>query len=146
MQPFRFRLEKVLEWRRTQLELEEENYRRHTAVLAEIDRRRAELEASGIAAEQVLRAWNPVSAGELEALGHFRVHVRAKEIEMLVPRAEAQRRLAAQEAVLLEARRRLRLLEKLKERKLSQWRAAAAKELDEMAAEAYLATWDKRKT
>lgn len=141
MTPFRFRLQKVLEWRRAQLDLEQANYRRHAAILAGLDRQVAELQAAGSSAERLVRSWNPVAGGELDALGSFRVHVKQRETEMAVPRAEARKRLAAQHAVLLEARRRLRLLERLQERRLAEWRAALDKEIDETAAEAYLANW-----
>lgn len=145
MAPFKFRLERVLEWRRTQLQLEEDNFRKQHAILAGLDRQYAELEAAGTQAEQVVRAWNPVAAGDLEALGSFRLHIKAREMETAVPRNEARRRLAAQHAVMLEARRRVRLLEKLKERSLAQWRAARDKELEDMASESYLAGWARRR-
>jgi hypothetical protein len=48
MTAFRFRLQKVLDWRHTQLELEEARYRQAIAAVAEIDRARATLAAEGI--------------------------------------------------------------------------------------------------
>jgi hypothetical protein len=42
---------------------------------------------------------------------------------------------------MLEARRWLRLLEKLKERRYAEWSAAAANELEETASESYPARW-----
>jgi hypothetical protein len=144
MTGFHFRLDKVLEWRRKQLELEENNFRRQQAIVADLDRKRDQLKASETAAETQVRAWNPVDGGELDALGSFRFYVKAQEMEMAVPRAEAQRRLAAQQAVMLEARRRLRLLERLKERRLAEWKEANNKELEELASESYLAQWNHR--
>ncbi len=144
MKSFHFRLEKVLEWRRTQLELEENNFRKQVAALAELDRQAAEIEAAGKRSESIVRAWNPVAGSELEALDRFRLHVKNRELEMQVPREEARRRLAAQQQVMLEARRRLRLLEKLKERRLAEWRAECNKELEEMASESFLARWTGR--
>jgi flagellar export protein FliJ len=141
---FHFPLEKVLEWRRTQLELEEANFRKQMAALAELDRQAAEIEASGKRTEALVRAWNPVAGGDLEALDRFRQHVKTRELEMQVPRQDARRRLAAQQQVMLEARRRLRLLEKLKERRRAEWQAACAKELEEMASESFLARWAGR--
>ena len=93
----------------------------------------------------MVRAWNPVASGDLEALGSFRLHIKAREMETAVPRNEARRRLAAQHAVMLEARRRVRLLEKLKERSLAEWRAGRDKELEDMASESYLAGWARRR-
>ena len=144
MTDFRFRLQRVLDWRRNQLELEEIQYRRQLAALAELDRRRAELEESGRNAERQVREWNPLAAGELEALGDFRLYVKHKQQEMVSPRIEACKQLERQHGVMLEARRRLRLLELLKERQLAQWRGARDKDLEETAAESYLAKWQRQ--
>jgi hypothetical protein len=47
-------------------------------------------------------------------------------------------------SVMLEARRRFRLLERLKERRLAEWRLALDKDLQELASESYLAGWARR--
>jgi hypothetical protein len=57
---------------------------------------------------------------------------------------ECQNELAARQAVMLEARRRCRLLERLKERRWAEWQSAAGRELDELAADSYLAQWARR--
>ena len=57
MTTFRFPLQKVLDWRKTQLELEEARFQRQLAALAAIDRAYAEMEASGIRAEVEVRRW-----------------------------------------------------------------------------------------
>jgi flagellar export protein FliJ len=141
MSPFRFPLQKVLDWRRTQLELEEIQFRQQAASLAGLDQASAQLSSAGNTAEQQVRDWNPVAGGELAALGSFRLHVKMKVTELAVPRAECRKELGRQENVMLEARRRLRLLERLKDRRLAEWRAARDKELEDLASEAYLAKW-----
>src|ERR1041384_4408397 len=102
MNAFRFPLDKVLEWRRTQLELEEMQYRRQLAMLAEMDRQSAELDKASQATERGVREWNPLFAGELEALGGFRLHVQRKQSEMLVSRAEFRKQIDRQQALMLE--------------------------------------------
>ena len=52
-----------------------------------------------------------------------------------------QKRPARQDG---EARRRFRLLERLKQRRLEDWRLAGDKELEELASESYLARWTGR--
>jgi hypothetical protein len=143
MSTFRFRLQKVLEFRKTQLNLEEAQYRRQIEALAAIDRKRDEIEASGADAERVVRAWNPVCGDDLAALGEFRTHVRNQELELVAPRAECVKQLDAQHHRLLEARRRLRLLERLEIRRRSEWQAARDKELEVLASECYLAGWSE---
>jgi hypothetical protein len=145
MIPFRFRLQKVLDWRRTQLELEEIKFKRQTAALADLDRARAELEAAGVKAEVQVRDWSPLSGCDLAALGSFRLHIKLKEREIATRRAECQGKLDAQQRVMLEARRRCRLLERLKERRLAEWELAQNRELEQLATESYLAQWSQRR-
>jgi hypothetical protein len=45
---------------------------------------------------------------------------------------------------MLEARRRSRLLDRLRERRLEEWEATRDKELDEIASESYLAQWNRQ--
>jgi len=143
MTSFRFRLERVLELRRTQLEVEEAGYRERAAELAALDRSRAEVEAAGIRAEIEVREWSPVSGHELAALGSFRLHVRAREADLAVRRMACVRKLDEQRKAMLEARRRCRLLERLRERRLEEWQAESNRELEELAAESYLARWGR---
>jgi hypothetical protein len=145
MKTFQFPLEKALDWRRVQLELEEARYKQQVASLAGLDRRRAEVEASGIRAEIQVREWSPIAAGDLSALGNFRLHVKAEESKIARSRSEAAQKLAEQQKCMLEARRRCRLLERLKERRLAEWTAGRDRELDEIAAESYLARWSRRR-
>src|SRR5262249_13848379 len=119
----------------------EMNYRRHAAILAQVDRQAAEVRESGSTAEREVRAWKPVAGLELDSLGAFRRHVKGKEAELAATRAEAIKRLAAQQTVLLESRRKVRLLERLKDRRLAEWRAALDKETEETTSESYLALW-----
>jgi hypothetical protein len=144
MNSFRFPLQKVLDWRRTQLELEDLRFRQQSAAMADLDRASARLNASGSTAERQVRIWNPLAGGELAALGSFRLHVKLKETELAVPRAECRKELGRRESVMLEARRRLRLLERLRERRLAEWCEARDKELEDLASEAYLAKWKRR--
>lgn len=141
MTSFRFPLKRVLDWRNTQLELEEAKYKQQAASLAELDRTRAEIEAEGIRAEIQVREWSPVTSGDLSALATFRVRVKSREAQIAAKRVECAHKLAEQQKVMLEARRRCKLLERLEERRLAEWRAARDKELDELAAESFLAKW-----
>ena len=144
MIPFRFPLENVLEWRRTQLELEEDKFRQETAALAELDRLRAETEAAGVKAELQVRHWRPVTGRDLGALDEFRRSVESNRKELTALRAQRLKSLAAQQSALMESRRRCRLLERLKERRFEEWRLAAARELEELASDSYLARWNRR--
>jgi hypothetical protein len=140
---FQFRLGKALEWRQTQLEMEEVQFKREVAKLAEMDRQRDELRASARRAESRVREWESVTGSDLTALAEFRLHVKEREREMAVQRAQQLQRIAARQASMLEAQRRCRLLERLRERRLEEWRGAEGRELDELASESFLASWNR---
>jgi hypothetical protein len=145
MKAFQFPLAKALDWRRIQLELEEARYKQQLASLAGLDRQRAEVEASGIRAEIQVREWSPIAAGDLSALGNFRLYIKSQESEIARRRFEAAQKLAEQQKLMLEARRRWRLLDRLKDRRLAEWTTGRDREIEQIAAESYLARWHRRK-
>lgn len=143
MNSFRFPLQKVLDWRTSQLELEEIRYKQQLAALAALDTERAGWQAAASKAETQVREWSPLAGGDLAALGNFRLNVKEREKEIDVRRLECQKRLEAQQNVMLEARRRCRLLEKLKEQRLAEWQSARDHQLDEQASESFLSKWGR---
>ena len=145
MKAFQFPLAKALDWRRIQLELEEARYKQQIASLAGLDQQRAEVEASGIRAEIQVREWSPIAAGDLSALGNFRLYIKSQESEIARRRFEAAQKLAEQQKLMLEARRRWRLLDRLKDRRLTEWTTGRDREVEQIAAESYLARWHRRK-
>jgi len=141
---FQFPLQRALEWRRTELQLAEARLHQQLAELAELDRARAELEAAGIRTEVEVREFNPLAGRDLTALGSFRLLIKVREKEIAGRRVECRRELAARRAGLSEARRRCRLLERLKERRWTEWQLARDRELEELASDSYLAQWNRR--
>jgi flagellar export protein FliJ len=139
MTSFRFRLEKVLQWRRKQLEVEEAKYQQRVREAAELEAERSRIEAAGIGAEAQVRAWSPLTGNDLASLANYRKYVVAQEQQIAVRHAEARKRSEAQRETMLEARRHCQLLERLRERRMAEWQAAADKELEEIAAESHLA-------
>jgi flagellar export protein FliJ len=139
MTAFHFRLEKVLQWRRNQSELEEARYQQRIRETAELEAARSRMEAAGIGAETQVRAWSPVTGSDLAALANYRKYVAAQGQQIALRYAEARQRAEAQQKAMLEARRRCQLLERLRERRLAEWQAAADKELEQIAAESHLA-------
>src|SRR5438105_7732212 len=133
MTAFRFPLQKVLDWRRTQLELEEIRFKQQLAALADLDRARQELQPAAGKAEAQVRDWIPLTGGDLAALGSFRLDLKQKDRDIAARRVQCQQSLETQQGVMLEARRRSRLLERLKDSRQAEWQAARDHELDELA-------------
>jgi hypothetical protein len=145
MTTFKFPLQKALDWRRTQLEVAEARTQEQLAALAAIDQARAELDAMGQRTEVEVRQFAPLDGSHLGALGTFRLAIRARGRDLVARRAECEKELAVRQSAVLEARRRCRLLERLKERRWAEWHKAAERELDELAADSYLAHWARRR-
>ena len=144
MKSFQFPLQKVLDWRRTEMALAEAHLERQLAALAELDRRRAELQAAGIRTALEVHRFHPLAGRDLAALESFHLLVNVRGTEIAKRRVECQRELAVLQAGLLEARRRCRLLERLQERRWTEWQAARDRELEEMASDSFLARWNRR--
>jgi flagellar biosynthesis chaperone FliJ len=146
MSAFQFPLEKVLNWRRTQLEIEQAKLQRLVAQRNALDRVRAELDAASVQTESEVRRWGSIAGGDLAALSAFRRHVSVKEREIAGHRAECEKAIGEQRRVMLEAQRRCRLLERLRERRHTDWQVAVDRDLEQMATESYLARWTRERS
>jgi flagellar export protein FliJ len=143
MTSFHFRLQKVLDLRRTQLETEESRFKQQLAALAGLDSERAGWAAAGSRAETQVRDFNQLAGCDLTALGHFRLTVKQQQREIDARRLACQKGIEAQQAAMLEARRRCRLLERLKERRLAEWTCGRDHELEQLASESFMAKWGR---
>ncbi|MGA2136248.1 MAG: hypothetical protein ABSH50_28490 [Bryobacteraceae bacterium] len=141
MRAYVFSLGRVLSWRRTELELEENRLRRMAAVLLELDHAAHRLELARERAEQAVRQAPSTQAADLWALAAYRDRLLAESRTLAERRKIAEAQLAAQRRKLLEAQRQCRLLEKLDQRRREEWRAEADREAESLAAETFLAGW-----
>src|SRR4051794_11733612 len=97
MNAFRFSLQKVLEFRRRQLELAEARYKQQLAVVSDLDRQRSEIEAEGTTAEIEVRQWGGIAGCDLAALGRFRMRVKSEQSRIAGQRVEAAKEVAARQ-------------------------------------------------
>lgn len=142
MQSFHFRLEKVLAWRRTELELEQYRMRLLCVELEQIEQSRARLTAERVVAHhEILRA-RRIDGAELNAHAARLVYFDGQERALLRRRREQEQLIAEAHKRLLEAQRRLRLLEKLKAGRHAQWKTELNREIEAFAAESHLARWN----
>ncbi len=141
MKTFRFRLQRVLNWRRQQLELVEATIERIHAELRNLDASRRRLQKSLWESELQIREPRVLEGSELGALARYQRFVKARQATLLEERKQCEVRLAEQRQKLEEARRRVRLLEKLQQRRLAEWKAEAAKEMEGLAGELSLAAY-----
>ncbi|MGQ9633804.1 MAG: hypothetical protein ACUVXB_06110 [Bryobacteraceae bacterium] len=141
MRKFQFRLERVLGWRKTQLELEEYRLRQLSAELEAIERHKARLATDRTLTERRLLALPQIDGQELAAHSAYLAALQRQEKQMEVRRQQQQRLIEAQHQRVTEARRQCRLLERLKARAWSAWQAEYDREIETLATEAHLARW-----
>ena len=144
MQRFQFRLQRVLQWQERVCRLEEDKLRTCVADVAETEERLARHAAECIAIEQEFSSQQTLAPPDLQALAAFR---RKAVTDVQLLEQERQRRQAALDAQrqkLLAERRRLQIIEKLRERALQEYTRAVDRELEALSHESYLSTWASR--
>ncbi|HVN05698.1 MAG TPA: hypothetical protein VMT86_14850 [Bryobacteraceae bacterium] len=141
MATFQFRLERVLEWYRTQLQVEENRLAGCLAALNRVQERIARLEAECLSVEREVIASASLTARDLAALGLYRLQSRKQAALMEEERARRESAQREQTNAVQRAQRRVRLVEKLRERRLSEHLYTEDRALETLAAEAYLSKW-----
>jgi flagellar export protein FliJ len=130
MKAFRFRLDRVLDWRRTELDMEETRLKQLHAELAALALEKTALEgARDDACRSVLESAS-VSGADLQLLSGYNAAVKRLSARLDEKRRTSEQATLAQQQKLLEARRRLRLLENLKDRRLTEWKYETERQMD----------------
>ncbi len=136
---FRFRLSKVLEWYERQYEIEaarlQQSIDRVASALRELELHRERREES----ERQMLRMESLRGDDLRAQELHRARARMEEVRLLQACQTAEKQVETQRVMTLSAQRRLRLVEKLRERKRSEFDYLAARELEEIGADSYLA-------
>lgn len=144
MQTFRFRLAKVLEWYTRQYELEERRMTVCLAALADVKTAIAALLAERLSVERDVISRISIPAREFAALGLYRLGAKKRELDLNVARERCETEVEAQRLKLQAAERRVRLIEKLRERRVAEYVYAETRELEELASDAFFAKWAAR--
>jgi hypothetical protein len=98
---------------------------------------RTEIEISGAR----LRPAGWALGVELEALDRFRRHADVEDLRLQRKRAECEQRMIAQTKVVTAKEREVKVLEHLREKRLTAWTAELDREIEQQASEAFLARW-----
>jgi ATP-dependent Clp protease ATP-binding subunit ClpA len=142
MRRFAFSLERVREWREKQLAVEDAKLERLFAELAAIQTARANIDEEQRHNDESVAEALGVTGVELRALDEFRRFARSERERLMRLENDCCRRIAGQQQVILEAKRKCELLDRLKARKLRGWTAEFDREIEAQAAEAFLAKWN----
>jgi len=140
---FDFSLEKVLRWRTVQLAAEEIKLKRLLQEQRQLQTLGAELGVEKTRLLSSLGTFGDLRGEDLHAAGAYSLLLKrhAKKIAQQLARCEKD--LAIRKKKYQQAQQRVQLLEELKKRKLTEWRAGEARELETLASEAYLAAWNR---
>ena len=144
MQNFRFSLEKILSWRRTELQAEEARLAALFAERSRLDGAREQIRAARDSASSRLIEAGTIDGADLASLSGFLRRMENELIALDRQRAQSGEAILKQRVRVVEFHRRVRLLEKLKDRRLGEWRLAWQRETDSLASEAFLARWHRQ--
>ena len=138
MKRFEFRLERVRKWRQDQAELEEMRLQQIYAQLRGLEEEEREVAASTERFHRGVVAQESVTAQELGALEAYQDYTRHEIRRLQAKQKEVKAHLEKQRQRVLEAHRRVQLLDGLRDKALTAWTTARDKEQEELGAELYL--------
>jgi flagellar export protein FliJ len=137
MKRFEFRLSRVLDLRRKQAELHRTRLLSLLAGMKALDAEKESLEKTVVEARRSLRS-APLTGNDLISLSHYETHIRRRCAALSAKKIEAEKQLKIEQHHTREAERKVKLLEKLETKRRGEWQSEANKELDRLAADAYL--------
>jgi flagellar biosynthesis chaperone FliJ len=143
MQRFQFRLERVLEWRRKKYQMEENRLMACLSLVRATERKIEQLRAERTSIDRELLARSAIPAADLRDLGHYHLRVSKEESELAEERRQRVQSAAEQRARVQQAQQKVKLLEKMRERRLEEHTLLAGRELEQAAAEGHLARWSQ---
>lgn len=143
MKKFHFPLDRVLDWRRTQVRMEQIKLERMLAELRQLELQAASVLGEREAAQRAVVQSSSSLGSELQAFSSFRSASAKRSAALERDRSASLERVSAQREVLSRKERDVRLLEKLREDRLRQWVQEQDREIDQQAAESHLAQWGK---
>ncbi|MCC7498233.1 MAG: hypothetical protein IT160_11695 [Bryobacterales bacterium] len=138
MQRFRFRLQRVLDLWEKQADAEQLRLQSLHAERAALEEQQQQLGRQRRDAEQQVVQCPSVTAAELMSLESFRRFAAQQRRQIAARQAQCAVLIERQLAVVMEARRRTRLLEKFRENQQAEWKREFDRELEQLAAESYL--------
>jgi flagellar export protein FliJ len=142
MKKFAFRLERVLDLRRLEADMEQNKL---ATLEAEMERLRDRLRSLADAYQHQVSVVS-TDPYERTLLNGYRLHFESTHRQ--VEADLAQRQLAAdlQRAKYIAARQKVEVLEKVKRNQKEDWERQLQKELDDMAMDSFLARWSPPST
>ena len=140
---FHFPLEKVLRWRALELVREQDLLKRLIGEQINLQMAATRLSDEKSRLDMSLVTLPDLNGQDLRTMSPYALLLRRKTEELAARRGRLERDLAAQQKKYNHAKQRVRMIEELRERKFKNWKYQQATELELLAAESYLATWNR---
>jgi flagellar export protein FliJ len=141
MKPFQFRLERVLEWRRRQAEMEEMKLGQSLAEAQRLETERQELATARRGSQAEILESRSLAASDLWMLGNYLKQAARADAQLAASQSRQKTLVEARRAAAVEAQRRCEALERLKQMRSQEWSREIGREMDAFASEAFLARW-----
>jgi flagellar export protein FliJ len=142
---FTFPLETVLNWRSTQLRMENAQLQALEHERASIQRMAAALRDSRHNAAAEIAGAERTNGAELASLAAFEKQIRRRVLALEERARECAARIEKQKQRVMAADRAKQLLEKIREERLAEWTYESNRELEATAGDLYLSGWKKRR-
>ena len=139
MKAFEFRLERIAEIWQKEAEISREQLQLLLNELMRLENERHALLMQSESERTVLARRTDLTGQDLMAFSQFQGHVTRRSKEIDNQKAKVQTKAEAQRLIVLEAERRVKLLDRLRERKLQDWKLESARELENLASDSHLA-------
>lgn len=143
MAQFRFSLEKVLRWRSVELTSQEAKLKALVQEQLHLQTQLAEVSVERSKLISSLGSMPDLRGDDLRTLTACGLRLRRNAENLAQQLLRCGRELAKQRKSYSEAKRRVRLLEELKDRRLREWKYEEAAVLEELASESFLANWNR---
>jgi flagellar export protein FliJ len=138
MKKFSFPLDRVLHWRRLECERERAKLEGLIDERKQIEARIATLEGQRQTTTREFASARCITGAEVATLVHWQAQTRRILEQFTAERARASERIQQQEKAIRDAEGRVKLLERLREKRHDMWKVDLAREDEALAAEAYL--------
>jgi flagellar protein FliJ len=138
---FHFSLDRALHIRRAQFEVERVKYQRLERDREQLEAQVTAIQVEAAHARSAIVARTHLLPGEISTMPDYLRGTKQRLSKLDELRKDLARRLQEQQRQLVEAERKVKLLEKLRTKRFGEWQTEMQKEQETFAADAYLARW-----
>jgi flagellar FliJ protein len=139
MKAFEFRLQRIADFRRQQADVAKSRLQMLLSEMQRLEDERRSLEEQRQEARTSVTGQSDAKGEDFVALASFQEYLGRQLKELAQKQTDLAAKIEKQRDVVVEAERKVKLLDRLKERKFQEWRAASDRELDDLAADSHLA-------